>query len=197
MTKMQAIARTILTVLGVYAVVTLLGAYPGRYFFSGSPPTLSAAVLEVIFFLAFIGLAGLLACAAIVNNGPLARAITDDEGTGTPAESAFLAQSLRIGLVLAGLMLLPGSVPFLLKVLTLPFVLRPVVNEWIVSGVLPSVLRVPWARWYTTGFELLRAVLMIYLVAGAPRFVRLQVRHTCIPTLDGGRDRSSVPEVQP
>jgi len=178
-------------------VVILCRTYPGRYSFSASPPTPFAIVLEVVFFLAFLTFVALLAYATILNNGPLAQAIIDDKGIDELVEPSFFARSLRIGLVLAGLMLLPGSVPFLLKVLTLPFVLRPVVNEWIVSGVLPSVLRTPWAQWYTKAFEFFRAMLMIYLVAGAPRLVRLQVRHTFIPTLEGARERSSVPEVKP
>ncbi len=197
MTKMQAIAGTVLTVLGIYAVVILLGAYPGRHFLSGSPPTPFAIVLEVVFFLAYVAFAAWLAYVTILNNAALARVITDDEDTGEPAEAPFLVRSLRIGLILAGLMLLPRSIPFLLKVLALPFVLRPVINEWVVSGVLPSALRVPWAQWYTTGFELFRAVLMVYLVVGAPRLVRSQVRRTVAPAPDGGSDRSSVPEVQP
>jgi hypothetical protein len=184
MTKMQAIAQTVLTVLGVYAVVTLCHSYPGRYMHATSTQSSFGILLEVVFFPAFIVFVGLVGYILILRNGPLAEAIVDDDGSGQPVDAVFLARSLRIGFVLAALMLLPGSVPFLVKTLGLPFVLRPIVNEWIVSGGFSSFLKISWAQWYMTGFELFRAILMVYLIAGAPHLLRAQVRWSLPPKLD-------------
>ena len=183
MTKMQAITRTVLTVLGVYAVVVLGHLYPGRYF---SAPVRSpfATVVEILFFLPFMVLVAFVAYVMIFRNEALARAIVGDEDIAEPVDASLLAKSLRIGFVLAGLMLLPGSVRFIAEALRWPLVLRSVVDEWIISGFGPYFAGRSWSRWYTTGYETFRAALAVYLIFGAPHLARSQIRQCSCAGLD-------------
>jgi hypothetical protein len=189
MTRLQAISKTVLTVLGIYAVVVLGHSYPGRYFSPAIQPPFRI-VLEILFFLAFMTLVAFAAYVMIFRNEALARAIVGEEDIAEPIDASLLAKSLRIGVVLAGLMLLPGSARFLVELLRLPFVLRPVINEWIVSGITSYLARFTWPQWYMMGFRLFRATLAVYLIAGAPHLVRLQVRQCFDLGLDSSQASS-------
>ncbi len=186
MTKMQAISKTVLTVLGVYAVVVLGHSYPGRFL---SAPIRSpfTTALEILFFLAFMALVTFVAYVMIFRNEALVKAIVGEEDIAEPVDASLLAKSLRIGFVLAGLMLLPGSARFVAEALRWPLALRSVIDEWIISGIGPYLTSVPWSRWYTIGYETFRAALMVYLIFGAPHVVRLQVRQYSCSGLDAGQ----------
>lgn len=186
MTKMQAITRSVLTVLGVYALVVLGHSYPGRYVSSPIRSPL-AIVLEILFFLAFMALVAFVAYVMVFRNEALVRAIVEEEDVAEPADALLLVKSFRIAFVLAGLLLLPGSVRFIVEALRWPLDLRSVINEWIISGFGPSLARRSWSRWYTIGYETSRAALTIYLIFGAPHLVRFQVRQFGRADFDTGQ----------
>jgi len=124
-------------------------------------------------------LAGLVAYFMVLSNNGLASKLT---GPGPPLESttqtAWLVQSLRVGLIFTGLMLLPGSALTLVKIAKTFFLIRPALNEIIISKSTPNMLRLSYAQWYTSIYHLLKAVLAIYLICGAPHFVRWQAKHS-------------------
>lgn len=196
MTRMQAISKAVLTALGIHAVVALAYSYPGRYYSAATRSPFTTA-LDVLFFLAFMALVVFVAYVMILRNGALVRAITGDEDAEPQADPGFLVKSLRIGLVLAGLMLLPGSARFLAEVLRWPFVFRQVINEWIIAGITPYLARFTWPQWYMMGFRLFRAALVVYLIAGAPHLVRFQVRQSFDLDPDPTQTNDLAREAQP
>ncbi len=176
MTKIQIIAKTILTVLGIYAVVTLYGFYPGRYVYR---PDKMLMLQEFALLCTFTILLGFVAYFMVFHNDRLSGKLAGPgEPLDTATESAWLVKSLRVGLVFTGLMLLSGSAPTLVKIAKAFFLIRPAVNEIIISKSTPNMLRLSYSQWYTSIYHLLKAVLTIYLICGAPHFTRWQIKHT-------------------
>jgi len=176
MTKMQVVAKTILTVLGIHAIVALCGNYPGQYLFA----TQEISVLsEALFFLAFILGVAFVGYFMVFGNNQLSRKMAGTAEQFVPRDQTdWLVKSLRVGLVFAGLMLLPRSVPILIRTAKLFFLIRPAVSDIIVSKTVPDILRLSYAQWYRTIYEFLKAILAIYLLCGAPYFLRWQMRHS-------------------
>ena len=170
MTKMQIIAKTALTVLGTYATVTtcrhlslFIPLTEGRI----SPITgFSIFTAAIIFFFIF-------------KNDFLARKMA---GTGeklNPETQAFwLITSLRLSLVFCGLILLCTSIPSIIKILLIPTHIRPAVNEILVFKKFPTSLVLSLREWSTITFNFGEAILAIYLLCGAPHFVRWQLKHS-------------------
>ena len=105
MTKMQIVAKTVLNVLGIYAVVTFYRFYPNQYI---STMQNSTILREILFFCAFTVFAAFITYFMIFNNGSIAGKMAGfDEQPTRQTQTVWLTTSLRIGLLFAGLMLLP------------------------------------------------------------------------------------------
>jgi len=175
MTRMQTITKTVLMVLGIYGVVTLWRSYPGQYHYPDEAPV----ILQVLCLLAFAVLTVLIMYLMVFDNDSLCHKMTGAEDDSARAEQpALLTKSLRIGLVFTGLMLLPNSMPAMIKIPKLFFLIRPAVSDIITSRDVPNMLRLSGAEWFRNIYNLLKVILAIYLVCGAPHFVRWQLRHS-------------------
>lgn len=173
---MQIVAKAVLTVLGIYAVVTLYRFYPSRYI---SPTEQPAILQEILLFSAFTIFVAFIAYLMIFNNATLSRKMA---GTGENLESEnqaiWLIQSFRVGLILTGLMLLPNSSPAIIRILKIPFLIRPAVNDILTSKSVPNIFRLSYAQWYKNIYDFLKMVLALYLICGAPHFIRWQLKHS-------------------
>jgi hypothetical protein len=173
MARIQIFARTMLTILALYAVVVLVGYYsylPRMQELSLWQELLACfacitLAIGIVYFLSF-------------NHRLYRKIVGADEAAEPQAQPRWLVESLRIGLVFAGLMLLPRSVPVLIRTAKLFFLIRPAVSDIIVSKTVPDILKLSYAQWYRTIYEFLKAVLAIYLLCGAPYFLRWQMRHS-------------------
>jgi len=175
MTRMQVLAKTALTVLGIYAIVTLWNSYPGGFMYRHEQP---AVVPEILSLSTFAVLAALAVYFMIFNNTALSKRIAGPGEILDPRSQAiWLAKSLRVGLALAGLMLLPRSIPTMVKIPKIFFLIRPAVNDIIISRSVPKILRLSRSEWFRNIYGCLRAILALYLIYGAPHFIRWQVKH--------------------
>jgi len=174
MAKMQIIAKALLTVLGIYALVTLLFSQP--WFFA----SLQQSVLpKILYFAAFAVLTAFIVFFTIFSNDSLARKIAGPGDQLTPAARAlWLTASLRLALVFAGLMLLPDSITTMAKILKIPFLIRPAVSKMFLFKSLPTVLNLPPTEWFRIICDLFKAILAVYLICGAPSFIRWQLKHS-------------------
>ncbi len=176
MTKMQIFAKTVLTILGIYAVATFYYLYPGQY---TSQMEESTILREIMSFCAFTALAAFVTYFMIFNNDSIAVKIAGPgEQLSQQSQTNLLSKSLRIGLVLAGLMLLPRSVPTIVKIPKIFFLIRPAVNDIIISKSVPKILRLSYAQWYRNIYEFMKTILSIYLICGAPHFIAWQVKNS-------------------
>jgi len=168
-TKMQIAAKSLLTGLIVYAAISLLKPL------TELPYYLTADNAPLALFLLVICI-GLLVAAGLyivaVGNRLLPGNAADDEVLAPDQARRLLAQALLLTMVLVGLALLPKSVPTIGTILKLPFVLRGIISDAIVDRGLPSVST---AQWFRHIYEFARLLLVLYLLCGAPRFVRWQV----------------------
>lgn len=173
---MQIFAKTVLTILGIYAVVNFYYLYPGQY---TSQMEESTILREIMSFCAFTALAAFATYFMIFNNDSIAVKIAGlGEQLSRQSQTDLLSKSLRIGLVLAGLMLLPRSVPTIVKIPKIFFLIRPAVNDIIISKSVPKILRLSYAQWYRNIYEFMKTILSIYLLCGAPHLVRWHVKHS-------------------
>jgi hypothetical protein len=179
MTKMQIFAKTVFTVLGIYAVVTLYRFYPGRYAYR---PDETPIFQELVLLSAFTVVVGFIVYFTVLNNTRLSSKLA---GPGPLLESAtqaaWLAKSLRVGLVFIGLMLLPNSMPVIVKTLKLFFLIRTTVNDIVIWKSIPRILERSYREWFNVLYDFLKALLALYLICGAPHFIRWQIRHIAPP----------------
>jgi len=185
MTKMQIIAKSVLTVLGVYAVIVLYHYYPVH---SGSATGRAAFGRNLAFFCVFTAFAAVAVYFLAFNNDELARKIA---GPGRREDrriqTELLAKSLRVGLVFAGLMLLPKSIP---AILDAPSSLGTGLDNIFIFNRMPQVEGLFVGEQFKSIYGLFKAALAVYLVLGAPHFVRWQCncllrRTSCIePAID-------------
>lgn len=152
MTKMQIIAKTVLTVLGIHIIITLCSIYLTRFV---RPVDLVPILAQALFCSSFVGLVALATHLMVVNNDALALKMA---GPGQEMDRhdqmAWLTKSFRTGLVFTGLMLLPGFIP---KAST----------AYTIYDSLPGSIFI-----YT------KAILTLYLLCGAPHFVSWQTRRS-------------------
>ena len=168
MTKMQIVAKTALTVIGIHAIVLLLRHM--RHILYPSLPWWQHALVLVLPTSLIIIIARLL----ILKNDSIACRIT---GTGeklTPNKAAsFLVCSYRVALLFYGLLILSSSTRQFNVLMTTfnPVSIRRWINNTLYAGfdliefcgnvinILPRVFIV---------------FLTVYLIVGAPHFVRSQ-----------------------
>jgi len=166
---MQIAAKSLLTGLIVYAAIALLRPLTELpYYLTADNAPLALFLLVVC--VALLVAAGLYIVA--VGNRLLPGSAPDDEVLAPEQARRLLAQALLLTMVLVGLALLPKSVPTLVAVLKLPFVLRGIISDAIVDSGLPSAST---AQWFRRIYEFARLLLVLYLLCGAPRWVRWQV----------------------
>jgi len=171
-TKMQIAAKSLLTGLIVYAAISLLKPLTELPYYLTAESTPLALFLLVL-CVALLVAAGLYIVA--VGNRLLPRTAPDDEVLAPEQARRLLAQALLLTMVLVGLALLPKSLPTIAAILKLPFVLRAIISDAIVDRGLPSASTTQWFRHI---YEFARLLLVLYLLCGAPRFVRWQIART-------------------
>ncbi len=176
MTKMQILAKTTLTVLGIYAVLTLCNSYPGRFMYIREQ---SAIMPEILSLSAFTVLAALAVYFMIFNNTTFSKRIAGPGEIPKPRKQIdLLGKSLRVGLVFAGLMLLPTSIPTLIKIPKMFLLIGSAIDDIVISKRYPRMLILSYSEWFRNIYDFLKAMLALYLICGAPGFIRLQVRHS-------------------
>jgi len=172
MTKMQIIAKAILTLLGVSAIVNLcrnLSMLPSL--------TQNTSILRVILFLPiFIILLIAIIYLLILKNDWLAHKMAGSgEELNPESEALWLACSLRMVAIFYGLILLSGSIPTILNIVVSPLHIRPMINEIFTFKTFPKSLIFTPSQWSSMIYNFLKAILAAYLLYGWPQFIRFQL----------------------
>jgi hypothetical protein len=174
MTKMQIIAKTVLTFLGISAFVNFSQNLTMLTYLTLAHDT---SVLQVILFSLFV----IILLIAIVyllifKNDWLACKMTgSSEKLDPESETLWLAGSLRMVAISYGLILLADSITTILNILALPLYIRPLVNEIFTFGTFPKSLAFTPRQWPSIVYNLLQAILAVYLLYGWPQFIRFQL----------------------
>lgn len=177
MTRMQLIAKSGLVSLGIYAVVTLCW-YLTHVIPSFNFPSCLIGILCFAVFAVFIAV---ITFFLIFNNDSLARKMAGlGDQLNPAAKTLWLSSSLRVAAVFCGLILLSASIPTIRNILLVPIRIRPFINEIFLFDSYPKPLLMPFSKWCRIIYNFLKIILAVYLLCGAPHFVRWQFRHSII-----------------
>ena len=172
MTRMQIIAKAVLTFLGISAVVNLCS-----YLSTLTSPTLDTSILQVILFLpVFIILVIAIVYLLIFKNDWLAGKMAGSgEKLKPESEPLWLASSLRMVAIFYGLILLSSSIPSILNIIISPLYIRPLINEIFTFKTFPKSLTFTPYQWSYMTYNFLKTILAVYLLYGWPQFIHFQL----------------------
>ncbi|MBN1788618.1 MAG: hypothetical protein JW806_09535 [Sedimentisphaerales bacterium] len=186
--QIQMIAKSLITLCGIYVSVKFLGHFIVLLPTTFEPYRVSALrrlFYTVIWILPVIAIMFLM----VFNNNWLVKKILPaEEPLPTRHQKLWLCTSLRIGLIFYGLILLAGSsreiIYVITSIITFPQYGRELIsNIFCTCGLLDSI---DWLKVIRQGFDFLKIILAIYLIAGAPQFVAWQMKRTFkIPKSEG------------
>lgn len=176
-TRMQIIAKAGLVSLGIYAVVTLC------WYLTHVIPTfnLPSPLFGILCFTVFAVFFAVITFFLIFNNDSLARKMAGPGDQLNPtAKALWLYASLRVATIFCGLILLSTSIPTIRNILLVPIRIRPFINEIFLFDSYPKTLLMPFSKWCKIIYNFLKLILAVYLLCGAPYFVRWQSRHSIV-----------------
>lgn len=177
MTRMQIIAKAGLISLGIYAVVNLCWYLGIQIPLSN----LTSPLSYILCFAVFAVFIAIITFFLIFNNNSLARKIAGPGDKLNPAaQTLWLSSSLRVAVVFCGLILLSASIAIIRNILLVPLHIRPIINEIFLFDRFPRQLLMSFSKWCEIIYNFLKIILAVYLLCGAPHFVRWQFRHSII-----------------
>jgi hypothetical protein len=170
MTKMHLIAKLALTALGVLVLVEslryiqLAGAMgPGW-----APSLFCLGIFLLLSFMAYRFL--------FWSDASVERMIdAADEEDAPPVNRIWAVGGFRVVLAFCGLLVLSGAIEFLIRAAAFVTVAPRIIVNMIVHKYVDEVFNMPTWSWLRLIVNLAEAALGIYLVLGAPRFVRWQM----------------------
>jgi hypothetical protein len=175
--QIQMIANVCIAVIGIHIALIAINNYIllPRTMFCRSE--IMSRLFDMFYVAVSLGVLSAIVFFMIVNNNWLIKKILPDEEP-IPAENQkkWFISSLRIGLVFCGLMLLAGSAESLVytaKIIAgLPIWGRKLFADIFYDG------RFDWPQFFRLFFNIFRVAVIIYLIAGAPGFVKWQTKRT-------------------
>ena len=178
MTKMHLIAKLALTILGVFIFiesmryVQLLASMGDKW----GPPVCSLAIFLLL---------SALACRMLFwSNAWVERMIAPGDEDMPPVSCIWAVAGFRIALVFCGLLIFSGGFEILIRTAVFTVVAPKIIVNMIVYKCVDEVFYMPGRSWLRLIVNLAKAALGIYLVLGAPRFVRWQMGKFYAPASD-------------
>jgi hypothetical protein len=169
MTKVQAIAKAVLTSLGIMAVVSF------NYRVPVMGPGAPLAWLRTLIGWAQLVFVMSTVYVLILKNASLVRALVPKDSDDIPASSQWCEAVMRAAMVLCGLLLFMDTLQYLLQAmgfLVLPTGLRQFMQDTVVTGFARTLSSWMDFRAQYTLWKTLLALASVYLLGGAPHFVR-------------------------
>lgn len=192
MTKMYVLAKCTVTVLGVYAISLTLRyvALPLMPAAAAMGPRAGAIVVVCAYLLLCLA----FYFALIKERGFVFRLAGPPKPNEPLAEAPDFVKALRIAVVFAGLMFLPGALQYLPYLAKLPVMSRDLL--FAALGLERFSSQLPEDRRVLIGVlnSLLRTCLAAYLILGAPAYIKWQVRKTASQRPDFGHHDDSTGE---
>ena len=179
---MQIIAKAVLTGLGFYCVGIILRSVHRQFLHAYGIAHILAIIALVLAICAVI----LLVLWRISRNGQLARRLAGEgPAIDLKTQRTWLAASLRLSCVFAGLFLLAGSMNEVIDAVIKVAQFLPAASQWFNNLLFPGqfgemllVLILSMLRFLLhTGF----LALIVYLILGAPSFIRWQIKCSVSP----------------
>jgi hypothetical protein len=197
MTKMQIIAKAVLSALGIHIALVLSANIENLlgiafYRAADNPPIL----LSLACLTAYALLIAAVSFWLVFNNNQLACRLAGHAQTlSHPEQHRTLITSYRLALLLVGLFFLPEAIKTIVRFLSAlwPPDLREAFTWLINTGTLPRNVNRPSSQWYALIAKNLTAALACYLILGAPHFVRWQLNHSITESTPSSPEGSNEP----
>ncbi len=175
MSRIQLIAKMLVTLLGICAVTLFLG-YVDFFITSTSDAQSLNRIIANLFPLVIIGF---IFWYMILNNDWLTKKLVPQLADDDAINTEQFIRILRTVMIFAGLMLLPKAFKYLKFLPGLPISLRALIH--VSLGLDRYSHQLPQNPWYWVDVTrvIISLLLIIYLICGAPRYVRWQVRKYC------------------
>jgi len=175
MTKMHLFAKLVLTTLGIFILLDFLSylELPSRLTKGYSdavvgPLLVTAGSLAPLCILAYY---------LLFKSDSLARKMVGLTNEDTSDVSRiWVVAGFRLTLFFCGVIIISGSVEFLVRVAGFVIVGPGLIVNMILYKYIDTTFRLGFREWLRLFVDVCRAVLGIYLVLGAPHFVRWQIR---------------------
>lgn len=176
MTRMHLIARIILTVLGVYLLVQILDSAPmllqsSTYWHSSDDRFVSVIPFLLIFPFGFAVIYYLLFTQA----GVVRKMVGSTDSVTDLADAIWTATGFRLALVSFGILITARNIDFIVNAVAFLVYGPPVVVQMIVYKYIDKIFDMPLYAWLTIAARLSKTVLGIYLLFGAPHYVKWQI----------------------
>lgn len=97
------------------------------------------------------------------------------ENLNPERETLWLVYALRIVALIYGLMLLADSMPTILNIIVSPLYICRLINEMLTFRAFPKSLNLSSSQLPYMIYNLLKAILAMYLLYGWPQFIRFQL----------------------
>ena len=178
MTRMYLMARLALTALGVFIFLRSMGCVQ-LVGFMGDKWGPRLCSLGIFLLLSF------LACRFLFwSDAWIARMIGPCDEESPPVSCIQAVGGFRIVLVFCGLLILSGRTEILIRAAAFIVVAPKIIVNMIASKSVDKVFYMPGRSWVGLIVNLAKAALGIYLILGAPRFVRWQMGRFYAPASD-------------
>jgi hypothetical protein len=195
MTKMHLIARIILTVLGVYLVVQLLDNAPMFLQSTMQSPFSFDNSARILIFLLFLASGFAIIYYLLFTPDRLVqKMIGSTEDITDFADPIWIATAFRLALVLFGILITARNIDFIVNTAAFLIYGPKLIVEMIVYKYIDKTFDMPLCAWLTIVARLLKTALGIYLLFGAPQYVRWQIEksHTQAGPANLGTQTDSV-----
>jgi len=169
MTRMYLMARLALTVLGVFIFIESMRYLQLAWSVGDKwgPPVCSIGIFLLLSF---------LACRFLCwSDAWVERMIGPCDEDMPPVSCILVVGGFRVALVFCGLLILSGRIEILIRVAAFIVVAPKIIVNMIIHKHVDGVFYMPGRSWLRLIISLAKAALGIYLVLGAPRFLRWQM----------------------
>ncbi len=172
MTKMQLIAKLVLTLLGLFLLAQFLenAHLIVVHVFSGH--NAMHPVLGVFLVALYCSVSCLLLWCLLFENKWAQKMIGPTYAGRESLDVTWVAAGFRLVFFFCGAMMIPGSVSFLLKAAEFAFTGPRVVIHMIIYRYVDRVFLKEWDEWLHLVLNVVRTLLAVYMVLGAPHYVR-------------------------
>jgi hypothetical protein len=180
MTKMYLLAKLTLTILGIFILLDFLSylELPSRLTKGYSDAVVGPLLVTVVSLAPLC----ILAYYLLFKSDNLARKMVGSTNEDSSDVSRiWVVTGFRLTMFLCGVLIISGSIEFLVRVAGFVIVGPRLIINMIFYKYIDTAFRLGFREWLRLFVDVCRAVLGIYLVLGAPRFVRWQIRNleTC------------------
>lgn len=176
MTKMHLIARIMLTILGIHLLVQLFDSLHVLLISSMGPQFPWGSTPGLLVFLIF----PLIACSIVhyllFRPEKLVRKMVGPTDNITDStDPIWIAAGFRLVLVFCGILITSRNIEFLVDSVVFLVYGPKLIVEMIVYKYIDKTFDMPLYAWLTIVAKLLKGALGIYLLLGAPQYVRWQM----------------------